>query len=277
MRYRILVVAVLAVAAGAMAQQAKKKPGGAEAIGYDDTPFLPGGKWRVHDIRRPHPRVTAPGAQPGAPPSDAMVLFDGKDLSKWLGRAGREQDGAAAEAGWKVENGYLEVTPGKGHLMTKEKFGDCQLHVEWAAPAEVRSSSQGRGNSGVLLMSRYEIQVLDSWQNVTYADGQAASIYGQYPPLVNASRQPGEWQSYDIVFEAPRFEGDKLLKPAYLTVFHNGVLMHHRMEVVGPMAHRILRPYAPHAPEEPLGLQGHGDRVRYRNIWIRRLTGYDQP
>jgi hypothetical protein len=141
----------------------------------------------------------------------------------------------------------------------------------------IDGSSQWRGNSGVLLMSRYEIQVLDSYDNPTYADGQAGAIYGQYPPLVNASRKPGEWQTFDIVFEAPRFEGEKLVKPAYVTVFHNGVLMHHRQEIIGRMAHRQVGTYAPHGPEEPLMLQDHDTPVRYRNIWVRRLRGYDQP
>jgi hypothetical protein len=135
---------------------------------------------------------------------------------------------------------------------------------------------QDRGNSGVLIMCRYEIQVLDSWQSPTYADGIAASIYGQFPPLVNASRRPGEWQAYDIVFEAPGFEGGKLVKPPFVTVFHNGVAVHNRKEIIGPMAHRIVRAFEPHAPEEALMLQDHNELVKYRNIWIRRLKGYDQ-
>ena len=271
-------LALLLLSAALLAQsppKAKKAP----AVGYDDTPYLPGGKWRVHDIKRPHPRVITPPTEstqerPGRPPSDAVVLFDGKDLSQWVAhfRAGR-----TGPAAWKVENGYLEVVPGTGDIITREKFGDVQLHVEWAAPAVVHSSSQERGNSGVILMSRYEIQVLDSYDNLTYADGQAAAIYNQWPPLVNASRPPGQWQYYDIVFEAPRFEGGKLAKPAYFTVFHNGVLMHNRQEDLGPMAHRLLPPYEAHGAEEPLMLQNHGDPVRFRNIWIRRLRGYDQP
>jgi hypothetical protein len=233
-------------------------------VGYSDTPTLPGQKWRVHDIDRPIPHVVTPGTAPGSPPSDAIVLFDGKDLSKWL------------PSRWKVENGYVEAGGGSGDLVSKEKFGNAQLHVEWASPAEITGDSQWRGNSGVLLMHRYEIQVLDSYNNRTYADGQAAAIYGQWPPLVNASRPPGQWQTYDIVWEAPRFEGAKLAKPAYVTVFHNGVLAHHHQEVIGQMAHRIVKPYEPHQPEEPLALQDHDTPVRYRNIWVRRLAGYDQ-
>ncbi len=261
---------------GVMAQEGKKgsaKKGASDGqLGYDDTPFLPDGKWRVHDIRRQRPRMVAPGATPGAPPSDAVVLFDGKDLSKWLMTA---RGSGPVEPKWKVENGYFEVVPGTGDLISREKFGDSQIHVEWSAPAEVRRAGQFRGNSGVIIMSRYEIQVLDSWENPTYADGQAGSIYGQYPPPVNASRRPGEWQSYDIVFEAPVFEGDKVVKPAYSTVFHNGVVMHHRQAHVGRMAHRVVGTYAPHGAEEPLLLQNHGDPVRYRNVWVRRLVPYD--
>jgi hypothetical protein len=238
-------------------------------VGYDDTPMLPGSKWRVHDGTRPQPRIVTPGGESGQPPSDAIVLFDGKDLSAWVGREG-------AEPQWKIENGYMEVTR-TGNIQTKEHFGDCQLHIEWAAPAEVRGSSQGRGNSGVFLMGRYEIQVLDGYDNITYADGITASIYGQYPPLVNACRKPGEWQTYDIFFMAPRFEGDNLVSPAYITVVHNGVLVHHHQEAMGPTGHRTLSSYnKPHPPKGPLSLQDHGDPVRYRNIWIRPLKGYDE-
>lgn len=281
-----VVCAVLCTIAALMAamlaaQSAEKKGYRTSPTGYEDTPFLPGGKWRVHDIKRPAPRLVTPGSEStperaGRAPSDAVVLFDGKDLSQWLARGKGKERSAVMEPRWKVENGYMEITPGSGTLFTKEKFGDCQLHIEWATPTELSGDSQWRANSGVLLMSRYEIQVLDSYENPTYADGQAASIYGQYPPLVNASRRPGQWQSFDIVFEAPRFEGEKLVKPAYFTVFHNGVLVHHRQEVIGRMAHRVVGTYAPHEAEEPLGLQDHDVPVRFRNIWIRRLKGYDE-
>src|ERR1700688_4060494 len=233
-------------------------------LGYTDTPVLPGQKWKVHDIDRPHPRVVTPGAEPGGPPSDAVVLFDGKDLSKW------------APSKWKLENGYVEGVGGTGDLVSREKFGDSQIHVEWASPKEIMGTSQWRGNSGILIMHNYEIQVLDSYNTPTYADGQAAAIYGQWPPLVNASRKPGEWQTYDIIWEAPKFEGDRLLKPAYVTVIHNGVVLHHHKEVIGRMAHRVVGTYAPHGAEEPLALQDHDTPVRYRNIWVRRLGRYDQ-
>ena len=251
-------------------------------VGYTDTPYLPGGKWRVHDPDRPHPRVVTPGAfstqeQPGRPPSDAIVLFDGTDLSKWQAEGEGADKGKTIPAQWKVENGYFEVVPKTGNVFTKEKFGDIQLHLEWAAPPAIEGASQGRGNSGVLIMGLYEVQVLDSYNNLTYADGQAGAIYGQYPPLVNAVRKPGEWQVYDIVFEAPRFEDGQLARPAYLTVFLNGVLLHHHKASLGPMRHRVLTKYEPHAPELPLMLQSHSNPVRYRNIWVRRLGDYDDP
>jgi hypothetical protein len=241
-------------------------------VGYDDTPFLPGQPWRVHDIKRPHPKTITPGRQPGDPPSDAIVLFNGKDLSEWVSM----RRGTVGPARWKVQDGHVEVVHATGSIFTREKFGDCQLHIEWASPAKVLGDSQWRGNSGVLFMSRYEIQVLDSFNNVTYADGQAGAIYGQWPPLVNASRGPGEWQIYDIVFRAPKWKGDTLLAPAYVTVFHNGALLHDHQELGGDTPHRRVGVYVPHGNEEPLELQNHDTPVRYRNIWIRRLAGYDQ-
>jgi hypothetical protein len=234
-------------------------------LGYTDTPMLPGLPYHVHDPSRPRPTVITPGAQTGAP-SDAIGLFTGADLSQWT----------TTKQSWKVENGYVEVVPNAGDIRTKEKFGDVQLHVEWAAPAVVRGTSQNRGNSGIFLQGRYEVQVLDSFENPTYADGQAGAIYGQWPPLVNPVRKPGEWQAYDIVFEAPRVEGGKVVKPAYLTVFLNGVLLHHHKEAMGPTVHRALASYAPQPAEDSLVLQDHQQPVRYRNIWIRRLGGYDR-
>ncbi len=265
MKY-ILIGALIAAAAAAQTPQAKD-----HRLGYDNTPFLPDGKWRVHDVTRPRPPVVTPGAQPGSPPSDAIVLFDGTDLSKWV----TDVKGEPTAPKWKVEKGYMEVVDKAGGIRTKEKFGDIQLHVEWASPAEVKGDSQARGNSGVLLMSRYEVQVMDSYDNPTYADGQAGAIYGQTPPLVNACRKPGEWQTYDIVFEAPRFDGGKLVKPAYVTLIQNGVLIHNRREVLGTTPHAKLGTYTAHG-EEPLELQNHHNPVRFRNVWVRRLKGYDQ-
>ncbi len=227
-------------------------------------------KWKIHDLDRPLPPVIDSGTpstqdSPGRPPSDAVVLFDGKDLSKWT-----HKDGSAAK--WKVENGYFEVVPKTGYIYTRESFGDCQLHVEFSEPSPAKGESQDRGNSGVFLQDLYETQVLDSYQSKTYADGQAGAIYGQYPPLVNASRPPGQWQTYDIVFHGPRFDKDgKLLRPARETVFHNGVLVQDNVELSGPTAHGKRPPYEPQPEKLPLALQDHGHPVHYRNIWIRDL------
>ena len=225
-------------------------------------------RWPQHSMDRPPPPVVspAPPAAPGAPPSDAVVLFDGRDLSQWVGDSGQP-------AAWKVEHGYAEIVPESGNIHTRQGFGDCQLHVEWMAPVPPRGEGQERGNSGVYLMSRYEVQVLDSYDNRTYADGQAASVYGQYPPLANASRPPGEWQSYDIVFHRPRFDAQgKVLSPARLTVFHNGILVQDDVELSGPTANQRRPPYTAHPDELPLLLQNHGNPVRYRNIWVRPLS-----
>ena len=225
------------------------------------------GPWPQHALDRPQPPVVMPAAadKPSAPPADAVVLFDGSDLSQW------ENDSGAA-AGWQLGPGYVQVVPGAGNMRTKRAFGDCQLHVEWAAPTPPSGESQERGNSGVYLMSKYEIQVLDSYQNKTYPDGQAAAVFGQYPPLVNASRPPGDWQTYDIVFRGPRFDASgKLLRPARVTVFHNGVLVQDNVVLSGPTAHQRRPPYAAHPDRLPLLLQNHGNAVRYRNVWIREL------
>jgi len=239
--------------------------------GYEDNQLIPGQKWRVHDKARPEPDVVVSGTastqrKAGTAPSDAVVLFDGKDLSKWTGRGG--------QAKWKVENGYMEVN-GTGTISTRDSFGSCQLHVEFSTPEKPSAKSQGRGNSGIMIMGAYEIQVLDSFRNRTYSDGQAGAIYGQYPPLVNASRGPGQWQTFDIIFEAPAWDGDRLVRPAFVTVIHNGVLVHHRTQILGHVAHKDPPVYRKHAPEQPLQLQDHGNPIRFRNVWIRPLTGYD--
>ena len=247
--------------------------GRAPVLGYDDTPMLPGLAYHVHDPRRPHPPAVTPPSTPDGAPSDAVVLFDGRDLSHWT----RAASGGSEPARWKIESGYIEVVPGTGDIASREKFGDCQLHIEWATPPDVRGESQERGNSGVFLMGRYEIQVLDSYGNPTYADGQAGAIYGQWPPLVNATRPPGQWQAYDIIFEAPRFQGEKLIRPAYVTVLLNGVLLHDHQQIMGPTVHRALAHYVAQPAEESLVLQDHGNPVRFRNIWVRRITGYDRP
>jgi hypothetical protein len=272
---------LIATAAALAAQQstqpprpATKGPGipesaGDDVRGYNDTPQIPGQKWKVHDITRPRPKKITPGAYVmEQPPSDAIVLFDGNDLSKWEQVA---RGGAPQEPKWKVENGYIEIVPRTGRIRTKEKFGDCQLHVEWLIPKEATGQGQGRGNSGIELMSRYEIQVLESHDNLTYADGGAGAMYGMWPPLVNPSRPEGEWNVYDIAFEAPKFEGDKLVKPAYFTVFFNGVLVQNHKEQLGTTIWRQNAKYSAHAAEEPLSIQDHSQPVRFRNIWIRRL------
>ena len=226
-------------------------------------------KFKIHDPNRPLPPVITPGTastqeKPGTAPSDAVVLFDGKDLSKWV-----DKDGKPAK--WKVQNGYMEVVPGTGNISTRDSFGDCQLHVEFAEPSPAHGESQERGNSGVFLMGLYEIQVLDSYRNKTYPDGQAAAVYCQYPPLVNASRPPGEWQTYDIIFRGPRFANQELTRLATLTLLHNGVLAQDHVELTGPTDYMKRPPYHPHASKMPLLLQDHGQPVRYRNIWIREL------
>lgn len=222
--------------------------------------------WPVHSMDRPRPPVVVPAAAgaPVPPPRDAIVLFDGRDLSEWIGSDGQQSR-------WAVRDGYVRVVPGAG-LVTRRSFGDVQLHVEWATPNPPTGEGQGRGNSGVFLMQFYEVQILDSYRNDTYADGQAASLYGQFPPLLNASRAPGEWQTYDIIFRRPRFRADgSLERPARMTVIHNGVLVHDAVELQGRTAHRVRAQYAPHEDRRPLSLQDHGDAVRFRNIWIREL------
>lgn len=226
--------------------------------------------WPQHDWGRPRPPVIESGTasteeSPGKPPSDATVLFDGKSLDAWV-----SMDGSAPR--WVIRDAVLECVRGSGYVRTLQAFGDCQLHVEWATPTPPRGTSQGRGNSGVFLMDLYEVQVLDSHDNITYADGQAGAAYGQYPPLVNASRGPGQWQTYDIVFTRPRFsDKGEVLSPARLTVFHNGVLIQNNVELVGPTGWLQRQPYRAHQDKLPLSLQDHGNPVRYRNIWIREL------
>jgi len=215
----------------------------------------------------PVPPVVVPGRN-GVPPSDAIVLFDGSDLSAWSA-----EDGSAA--GWRVGGGAMTVVPGAGNIRTRQGFGDVQLHIEWRTPAEVSGEGQGRGNSGVYFMERYEIQILDSYDNRTYSNGQAGAIYKQHIPLVNASRAPGEWQVYDVVFTAPRFAADgTLVSPASMTVFHNGVLIQNHVELRGPTSYIGEPPYEVHADRAPLLLQDHGNAVSYRNIWVREISAW---
>ncbi len=232
-----------------------------ESEGYTDTELIPGSTFRVHQRDRPQPpRVTAPPApeEPASPPSDAIVLFDGSTLDQFQ------------EAEWEVRDGVLAASD--GNLQTNEAFGDCQLHVEWRAPNPPTGEPVNMGNSGIFMMQRYEIQIYDSYSSKIYADGSAAAVYGQTPPLVNACRRPGEWQSYDIIFKAPVFENDQLVEPATVTMLHNGVLVHDSTKIVGATAHRASPKQSPHVPRLPLVVQGHGSPVEFRSIWIRDLS-----
>ena len=226
-------------------------------------------RWQIHDMNRPQPPAVTPGEastqdRPGRPPSDAVVLFDGTDLSAWQGAKGEP-------APWKVEKGYLEVVPKSGDIYSKQAFGDSQVHVEWASP-EWAGDTFDPGNSGVFLAALYEVQIIDSVHSKIYADGQAAAMYGQYPPLVKVCRAPGQWQTYDIVFRDARFDAaSKLLRPAIVTVFYNGVLVQDHVELTGPTAHHQRPPYQPHPARMPLRLQDHNYKVRFRNIWVREL------
>ncbi|HQL74932.1 MAG TPA: DUF1080 domain-containing protein [Phycisphaerae bacterium] len=226
--------------------------------------------WAVHDDNRPQPPVVTPGTcstqeQAGKPPSDAVVLFDGKDLSKWESDKGEKTK-------WIVKDGAMECVPGSGYIRTKEQFGDCQLHVEWAAPKDVKGDSQGRGNSGIFPMGVVEVQVLDNYNNPTYADGFAASVYGINPPMANALRPPGQFNTYEIIFRRPIFKGDKCIDPGYLTVYVNGVLVQdHTSLEDGGGGHKNRSKPRPFPEAGPLKLQDHGNPVRFRNIWYRPL------
>lgn len=261
----LLVTTILTIGAAAFAADQKK-------LGYSDTPLIPGTKWHVHDGDRPQPPIITPGktfSHNAPPPSDAVVLFNGKDFSKWQG-------GRGGEVKWKIENDYMETTK-TGIIRTKDQFGDFQMHLEFATPTEVVGEGQGRGNNGVNIFGQYEIQVLDSYNNKTYPDGQASAIYGQFPPRVNASKPPGEWQTYDIIFESPRWnDAGELTKKGYITVLHNGAVVHHRQELHGRTTHRAIPPYRKHPPKGFIELYEHGNPVRFRNIWIRPLGEYDQ-
>jgi hypothetical protein len=257
----------LFLSAGALLAADAKKPG------YKDTPLIPGTQWHVHDSDRPHPPIVKPGerfSQGAQPPSDAVVLFNGKDFSKW-------QSAKGDDVTWKIESDYMEVTPKSGIIRTRDEYGDFQLHLEWATPTKVEGEGQGRGNNGVNIFGRYEVQILDSYDNITYADGQAGALYGQFPPRVNASKPPGEWQTYDIIFEGGRWdESGKMLRKTAITVIHNGCVLHHRTELLGGTTHRRVVDYKPHPAKGRIELYEHGNPVRFRNIWIRPLGEYDQ-
>lgn len=234
-------------------------------------------KYKVHDMTRPLPPVVVPDEKSDQPPSDATVLLDGVDTSKLASDKG-------GSFKWTVKDGYMEVASKAGGIHTVDSFGSCQLHVEWATPADFnpKVKGQSRSNSGIFFMGRYELQILDSYtdsdyaNNRTYADGQAASLYGQHPPIVNACRKPGQWQSYDVSFLRPIFdENGKCIRPARITVFHNGVVVHNNVEIQGSTAHKRKARYSPHPDKLPIRIQDHGNPIRFRNIWIRELP--EQP
>ena len=257
--------AVLAAARN-RATAAELVPGGVDGqvMGYTDTPMLPWApEYRKHDPNRPWPtdvdpgELTNPEEPAAAPPSDAIVLFDGEDTSAFQPHQ------------WEVENGVL-VARGED-IVTRQSFGDCQLHLEWMAPDPPRGSLTNRGNSGVFMMERYEIQIFDSYSAKIYPDGIAGAIYGETPPMVNPIRPPGQWNSYDILFTTPVFENGTVVRPATVTVHFNGILVHCNQVIYGPCAWREIAQYVPHAAELPLRLQEHGNPVRFRNIWIRPM------
>ncbi len=222
--------------------------------------------WDVHDMDRPVPPVVTASVDNSRPPANAIILFDGTNASQWQSC----KNGGPVQ--WTVENGYLQVKPKSGNIQTKTGFGDCQLHIEWATPLQVEGEGQHRGNSGVFLMGLYEVQVLDSYRNRTYADGQAGAIYGQKPPLFNVCRKPGQWQTYDIVFRRPRFDKNgKLTEKARMTVIQNGVVVQNNAILEGPTVHKKRPKYKYHPDRLPIMLQDHSDLVRYKNIWLIEL------
>jgi hypothetical protein len=262
-RSRMMMLAV--VAAGALASSlaiAQKND-----LGFTDTPMLPGGKWHVHDPARPAPKVVTPGATAASAPADAVVLFDGRSLDAWQ----------AQRKLWPVKDGILTVpsraeSGGENALFTRQSFGDVQLHLEFRSPNPPQRTSQNRGNSGIWFMQRYELQILDGYQNPTYADGTVGAVYGWKPPLANAARKPGEWQTYDVVFERPRFAADgSLQRPAYITAILNGVLVQNHQPMLGVTNWRHVSEYKAHGDEMPLQLQDHDSPVSFRNIWVRPL------
>jgi Domain of Unknown Function (DUF1080) len=241
--------------------------------GYQDTPMEPDGLWHVHDPARPQPPVVTPGAsfsENAAPPSDAIVLFDGKDLSQWRDKK------TGGDPQWRIENGV--AVSAKGDIVTTNKFGDLQLHLEFLEPNPPAESGQGRGNSGVFLMGRYEVQVLDCYNNKTYPDGTTGAIYAQHPPLANACRPPGNWETYDIFFTTPNFDADgKLTAPGYVTVVLNGVVIQNHQAIRGDTNHRAVGKYTSHDTTGPLALQYHNNSVSFRNIWVRAIPRDNEP
>lgn len=267
-----LLLLVLAVISQAVSAAEADKP---SPIGYSDTPVIPGQKWKVHDIDRPRPEAVKPGDKPGAPPSDAIVLFDGTSTDAFQSKKKDAKGKPTNEwtpCPWKIENGELLVDGGDS--WTKQEFASCQFHIEWKSDPATKGNSQKKGNGGVFFMDRYESQILDCDNNPTYADGMAGAIYGQTPPLVNAVRKAGEWQTYDIVFTAPKLEGTKVVEPARITTFINGVCVQNGTVIMGPSKHKNITSYeGEFTAKAPIRLQDHKNEppVRLRNIWIRPL------
>lgn len=232
--------------------------------------LIPGTRWHVHDYDRPSPPIVEPGplsSMPAiAPPSDATVLFDGSSMDAFVSTRDPSQ-----ACPWSIEEGSLAVVPGTGDIQTKDSWQDVQLHVEWRAPTEITGEGQGRGNSGVFLMGLYEVQVLDNYQNPTYADGLAGALYGQKPPLVNACCKPGDWHIFDILWQAPRFSAGQVVSPARISVIHNGVAVQVHQPLLGPTQWKHAPGYVEHAAQGPIKLQDHGDLIRFRNIWVREI------
>ena len=273
---KLIIIAALAVIATnvALAQNKKNVEVTIDGVaGFQDTPVQPDGKWHVHDPARPQPPIVTPGAsfsENAAPPADAIVLFDGKDLSHWHDKK------TGGEPAWKIEDGVM--VSAKGDIETADKFGDIQLHLEFKEPTPARNEGQGRGNSGVFLMSQYEVQVLDCYNNKTYADGATGGLYGQHPALANACRPPGEWQTYDILFTVPHFgPNGEVTTPAYVTVIQNGVVVQNHQAFRGATNWKSPGKYTPHPEQMPLALQYHNNSVSFRNIWVRPMPVVNEP
>ncbi|HVU28303.1 MAG TPA: DUF1080 domain-containing protein [Verrucomicrobiae bacterium] len=270
---KIIVIALVTITANlAIAQNKPVETVINGVAGFQDTPMQPDGKWHVHDPARPQPPVVASGnfSEKAAPPSDAIVLFDGKDLLQWRDKK------TGGPVGWSVKSGV--AISAKGDIETTNEFGDIQLHLEFREPVLHGREGQDRGNSGVFLMGLYEVQVLDCYSNLTYADGTTGGIYGQHPPQANACRPPGEWQTYDIIFNAPHFDADgKLLSPACATVILNGVVVQNHQAIRGETNWRVPGSYTVHRSTGPLALQYHNNSVSFRNIWVRPIQIVDEP
>jgi hypothetical protein len=267
---RLLLTALALTSSAALAADDKPSP-----IGYSDTPIIPGTQWKVHDIDRPRPEAVKPGDKLGDPPADAIIIFNGTSSDALQGKKKDEkgkETGEMVHCPWKIENGEMLIAG--GDCWTKQEFASCQVHLEWKSEPHTKGNSQKKGNAGIFFMDRYECQMLDCDNNPTYADGMTGCIYGQTPPLVNAVKKAGEWQAYDIIFTAPKLDGDKVIEPAYVTTFVNGVCVQVHTKIMGPTKHKNITDYSGSFPAKaPLRIQDHKNEppVRLRNIWVRPL------